>query len=145
MQDHAQMGRLPAEILEAGVVKCTGLIHACSLGMPALWASDFRGIGRYMNKGRMDWPEESGGQRTVEKIQARCRQVRDRPLCDGMTRREAVQLENLRKHPDLERVIVDPVLYELLEPERRRQQTEMLQAIDRVCELVESRRKGQLG
>lgn len=150
VQDHTQMSGLPAEILEAGVVLCTGLIHACSLGMPELWAD------RYGNsvfwrtalrqKFRMGWPEGSGGQRIEEKIQERCRQVRDRPLCDGMTRREAVQLEKLRKHPDIaECVQVDPVLYELLEPERRRQQTQMLKAIDRVCELVESRRKGQLG
>ena len=151
VQDHAQMGRLPAEILEAGVVLCTGLIHACSLGMPELWADRYENSVFWRTalrqKFRMDWPEESGGQRTEEKIQERCRQVRDRPLCDGMTRREAVQLEKLRKHPDIAEcgVQVDPVLYELLEPERRRQQTQMLKAIDRVCELVESRRKGQLG
>jgi hypothetical protein len=48
----------------------------------------------------------------------------------------------LETHPDLAEhtVWVDPMLYELAEPERRRQRTEMRKAIDRVCEIVESRR-----
>jgi hypothetical protein len=35
----------------------------------------------------------------------------------------------------------DPVLHELLEPERLRQTTEMLKAIDRVCMLVQEGRR----
>ena len=37
--------------------------------------------------------------------------------------------------------LTDPVLYELLAPERRRQQVEMIKAIDRVCEVIERERR----
>jgi hypothetical protein len=36
--------------------------------------------------------------------------------------------------------LADPRLYELLAPERRRQQAEMIKAIDRVCEVIERER-----
>jgi hypothetical protein len=140
-RDDAVMCRLPPEILEAGVVELTGVIHACSLGMTRLWD-----MGPRTTPDQVAWPEESGGKRTVEKIFERCRQFRD-PNFERMTIKN-LSIEDLFKtHPDLAQhtVFVDPVLCELVEPERRRQRTEMLKAIDRVCEVVESRGKGQLG
>jgi hypothetical protein len=125
---------LPPEILAAGVVQLTGVIHACSFGMPRLWDE-----GRWVNRGHSGWPEESGGRRTQEKILERCRHVE----AFGETIPERQFNKNLLEtHPDLAEhtVWVDPVLYELAEPERRRQRTEMRKAIDRVCEIVESRR-----
>jgi hypothetical protein len=123
------MGCLPVEILEAGVVQLTGVIHACSLGMPFLW--DIRAR---TTPDRIDWPEESGGQRTVEKIFERCRQIRE-PTFERTTN------ENLfETHPDLAEhtIWVDPVLHELLEPERRRQQTEMLRPSTGFAQLLKA-------
>lgn len=132
-RDDARKVGLPPEILDAGVVQLTGVIHACSLGMPALW------VGGWINRGHSDWPEESGGKCTRQKILERCCRV------SGFekTPYEKQFNDNLfETHPDLAKhtVWVDPVLYELAEPERRRQRTEMRKAIDRVCEIVGSRR-----
>ena len=43
-------------------------------------------------------------------------------------------------HPDspMHRAMADPVLYELFEPERQRQRTEIIKAIDRVREVIEA-------
>ena len=75
--------------------------------------------------------------RTLEQIFQRCRVISKRA-----SRWEYMQAETpwpSKGYPssDTHLSFADPVLYELLVPERRRQQAEIGRAIDRVCELIE--------
>jgi hypothetical protein len=121
---------LPVEILDAGTTRLTGVIHTLSAGCSWVWDDDRR-------PDRIDWPEESGGMRTLEQIIQRCRVI----STPGRTR-ETMQAEMpwpRKGYPssDSHLWLADPGLHELLVPERRRQQAEIRKAIDRVCELVE--------
>lgn len=88
----------------------------------------------------VDWPQESGGRATLERIFARCRENREH-------RSEMKHLdENLWTHKrypssDSHLGLVDAVLYELLTPEWRRQRTGMIQAMDRMCEVIATQRE----
>ena len=77
--------------------------------------------------GPIDWPEESGGQDTITKIILRCDVMRQ-------TNPKWTHVE-LKAAPG--RIFfVDPELYEILTPERLRQSSEMLKAMDRVCAVI---------
>jgi hypothetical protein len=119
--DDALMYRLPAEIAEAGLTHLTGVIHSISAQSYDL---DYRIISK---KGRIDWPEESGGQHTIDKIFLRCDVIR-------RTNPKWTHVE-LKAAPG--RIfLVDPELYEILTPERLRQCGEMIKAMDRVCAVI---------
>lgn len=112
--DDAQMYGLPTVILEAGMAQLTGAMHTHSANYP------FWGVLK-------DWPEESGGRDTLEKLAARCRTMNDPAF-----NRERMWIDH---GP------VDPVLYELLVPEQRRQRGEIIKAVDRVCKVIGGQRK----
>ena len=81
----------------------------------------------------MVWPDESGGQATLDKLVERTK------IVIGMPHEQHETMGDL--NPDLLRTNIhaysaDPVIYELLSPERARQYGEMNQAINRVCELI---------
>jgi hypothetical protein len=123
--DDALMYRLPAEIAEAGLTHLTGVIHSLSANSYDL---DYRII---TEKGRLDWPEESGGRDTIKKIVLRCDVIRQtKPKWTPVERKAAPGGVSF----------VDSELYEILTPERLRQCGEMIKAIDRVCAVIENAR-----
>jgi hypothetical protein len=124
--DDASMYRLPLEITEAGLTHLTAVIHSASAQDPDL---DYIAA-RENSSGKIDWPEESGGQHTLDKIFLRCEVIRQ--THPGWTH---VELKAPRKIE-----LVDPELYKLLTPERLRQSREMIKAMDRVCAVIENGR-----
>jgi len=110
--DDGRMYCLPTEILDAGRVRLTAVIHPNS---PRFDFWDWRGPSRY----RREWPHESGGEAALEDIFNRCREIRDSGF----------------------RCRMDPVLRRLFQPERQRQRAEMLRAIDQVCRVIEAARE----
>lgn len=85
----------------------------------------------------LTWPEESGGRDVLQKIIARASRIsqdslsfEERERINRMRVDEALILE------DPELLHVDPELYELLAPEQRRQRSEMIQAMQCVCDLI---------
>jgi hypothetical protein len=121
--DDASMYRLPTEIAEAGLTQLTAVIHLVSAQSHDL---DYRFI-KEDGSGPIDWPEESGGQDIIKKIILRCDVMRQ-------TNPKWTHVE-LKAAPG--RIFsVDPELYEILTPERLRQSSEMLKAMDRVCAVI---------
>ncbi len=122
---------LPQPVLGAGRVELTAIIHpasvSCSFGAPSSTEPIY-------------WPSESGGEPALKKIFERCAEMRKPAYAQEEEQRlaEAQKLfktcrtgqERLKL---LERAQRDPLLSRLMEPERLRQQAEMLKAIDRVC------------
>jgi hypothetical protein len=126
---------LPQPILDAGRVELTAVIHPRSAGYN-FWVPPDR------LKHKVYWPSESGGQATLQKIFQRCYEMTQPEYKEERNARYVKTIELLRacrtteeaRNVD-ERQSVDPILSELMEPERMRQKTEMLKAIDRVCTL----------
>jgi hypothetical protein len=121
--DDASMYRLPVEIAEAGLTHLTAVIHSASAQDPDL---DYIAV-REKGSGQIDWPEQSGGKHTLDKIFLRCEVMR--------------QMRPKWTHVELKAApgkifFVDPELYELLTPERLRQSGEMIKAMDRVCAVI---------
>ena len=126
--DDAQMCGLPTEILKAGVAHLTAVIHSLSATRMPPWDR----IG--------DWPEESGGQAALDRIQARARTMRQPTFEREEMEVDASLVEtNPSSWMDLQQV--DAVLYKLLAPERERQYAGMKKAIDGVCELIDGLRR----
>jgi hypothetical protein len=121
---------VPPDIFEAGVARLTGVIHTLSASADMPWQCD---------KGRrpdqIDWPAESGGPAALNRIVDRCRQLQ----ADVQLDVTGIERWPLEKYPHSSHHLpfVDPVLYELLGPERRRLRGQIIQAIDRVCEVIE--------
>lgn len=99
-----------------------------------------------MKPGReIHWPSESGGQTTLKRIFERCAEMRTPECMKAKDERVANCIRGREACPSSKETIdqsddpfVDPVLRDLLEPERVRQKTEMLKAIDRVCMLIDA-------
>jgi len=123
---------VPREIFEAGTARLTGAMHTLSAAMPWLWDEDGR-------PDLVDWPLESGGLAALERILDRCREMLRSSFKREETRITQWPLENY-PHSGHHAGLVDPVLDELLAPERRRQRVLIIQAIDRVCEVIEDQR-----
>ncbi len=111
--DDGQTYGLPPEIVTAGEVHLTGVIADLSAVYNRSWWTT------------KQWPGESGGSQVLLKILERCLLIRDQKIRPVL----------LPPHG-----VVDPVLQELIEPEQRRQKSEMCKAIDRVCGLIASYR-----
>ena len=128
----ALMHGLPEEIFDAGVARLTGAMHTLCAANIWVWDED-----RPVTDG--DWPHVSGGLATLEKVFERCREIR----AHNFERKAMPSKEWLsRRYPSSHHHMpfVDAVLCELLAPEQRRQQAEIISAIDRVCEVIESHR-----
>ncbi len=136
VRDDGVQRRLPRAILEAGRVELTSVIF------PYNWAP----FG--WPKGpppKAYWPSESGGQAMLDKILKRNLEVQSPELRNEADEREfeAFKMIRMGKGPSGEGMMAfvrrarrDPILWDLTEPERRRQKAEMLKAIDRICALV---------
>ena len=106
---------LPKEILEVGETQLTAIIHPMS---------SLRRVCRELT----NWPEESGGRTTLEKIAARCREMQDWAYPkSGRYTQSGTYIE-------------DQLLENLVAPERQRQKREIVRSIDRVCELIRAGR-----
>jgi hypothetical protein len=110
--------RLPQEVVEAGSVQLTSVIHDCSATI-SYWDKS-------IGPESLSWPAESGGRETLQKIIKRCKAMRHESLNEIQKNR--VRIDEVG--------FVDAELFELLRPERQRQQSEMLKAMKRVCDLV---------
>jgi hypothetical protein len=128
---------MPQPVLEAGRVELTAMIHPLS---PAydFWAPQSPEVQRHIY-----WPSESGGQTTLKRIFERCAEMQKPEYLKEKEEREANALKLLKacrtgkeKMDVIHRAALDPVLHELMEPERVRQKAEILKAIDRVCMLI---------
>ena len=123
---------LPEEILAAGASLVTGAVHICSSSMSWLW------LEKTLRPAPMQWPEESGGMETLEHIFERCEEMR-RPGVDRAP--STLNLGGLKSYPSAaSQIETDAVLYQLLLPERRRQERGMIEAMNRVCEVVQNER-----
>lgn len=125
-----QLYALPPEVSRAGSVRLTAVIHNWSAACEhwGFLAADAE---------ELTWPEESGGRDVLQKIIARASRIsqdslsfEERERINRMRVDEALILE------DPELLHVDPELYELLAPEQRRQRSEMIQAMQCVCDLI---------
>jgi len=113
--DDGKVYGLPREILEVGETQLTAIIHPSSSA-------------RLVCRQLTEWPEESGGRTTLEKIAARCREMQDpaNPKSGRFTE-GGVYIE-------------DQLLDSLVAPERQRQKRKIIRSIDRVCELIRAGR-----
>jgi hypothetical protein len=121
---------LPDEILEAGMCLVTGVIHTLSADF-SLWKEEIR-------PSQPVWPESSGGQDTLRRIFNHCGETR-RP---GFWLEEKFDVSRRKPYPSAvdHEWAIDPVLHELILPERKRQQREMIEAINRVCHVIQRSR-----
>ena len=133
--DEGHLCCLPQPIVDAGRVELTAVIH------PVCLSGQF---GTTSSK-PMFWPSESGGESTLKKIFERCAELKNFRYAQEQEWQRFMELRKFFKtchsaeeRMDLiERIQRDPILYELMEPERQRQKAEMLKTIDRVCILVQ--------
>ena len=117
---------LPAEVLHAGRARISGLVH--TLGAehrPLLDCLD--------ENPDVVWPEESGGQARLAQILTRCRDLRQ-----GVAQAVTMSLDDPRLRKDCNCMGVDAMLYDLLEPERRRQRKGFVAAMTQMLKRVES-------
>ena len=114
--DDGKMYGLPKDILEMGETQLTAIIYPSSSA-------------RLVCSKLTNWPEESGGRTTLEKIAARCREMQD-----------PANPKSVRFTQNGVYIIEDQLLEDLVAPERQRQKREIVRSIDRVCELIRAGR-----
>jgi hypothetical protein len=141
---------LPQPILDAGRAELTAVTHPGFADSP-WWAKPSSPAQRtpWWDQPIAEalrtiyWPTESGGQMTLKRIIERVaemrtpegREERHERVANCLRRREGCPASQ-ETIDESDNPFVDPVLRELVEPERLRQRTEMLKAIDRVCMLI---------
>jgi hypothetical protein len=112
--EDGKMYSIPKEILGAGETHLTAIIHLGGSCYPVC-------------NSMKDWPEESGGGAALEKIAMRCREMQDPANSDSKMNTTSVGY-------------TDPLLDNLVAPERQRQKREIVRSIDRVCGLIRAGR-----
>ncbi len=132
----ASLQPLPQELAAIARVELTGVIHPLVAANAHLWLRP-----RFAPPA-VDWPEASGGRPLLQKILARCRELEDPKVQE-----ESMRLEDERRAQEraaagrpATRYRGDPILNELLAPERQRQRGEIRRAIDRVCDFITAAR-----
>jgi hypothetical protein len=128
--EQARPHGVPAEILCAGEVWITAFVHRrCAIFH--YW--DLGRDARELDAREVEWPEESGGRPTLERVFARCRRMRHPNHRVEQFFREVCETD---PGPG----VGDEELHALIAPERERQLREMVAAIDRVCAWIEQHR-----
>jgi hypothetical protein len=125
----AQLCALPEVLLHAGTTMVSGLVHTLAAGF--LWhrSLDWTHL--------PDWPAESGGTGTIQRIADRCRLLMaDRSKEERLTFDEWSASKDAREREDIHLTCVDLPLYRLLEPEKRREQRLMVKAMHRVFDII---------
>jgi hypothetical protein len=120
-----RMFYVPTEVSTAGRAFVSGAVHTAGADA-GLW-----NFLVFRRRPAPHWPSESGGAEAMEKIRQRCRALSEDP-----SRRECLSLQDLRPDQNVNILVVDYPLYQLLEPERQRQQTDMVAAMERVIKLT---------
>ena len=116
---------IPTEVVEAGTVHITAVVHTLT-ARHAFWPERTQS-----GKAGLSWPEESGGLQALDKILARYEAIsEDSSLIERAPRDHVDWIEDSNLY------VADFVLYELLQPERQRQQRTMVAAMERVCDLL---------
>ena len=136
--EDGQPSGIPQAVLNAGRVELTAMIH------PRSAAYGFWAVRSPEVQPTIPWPNESGGQTTLKRIFQRCAEMQKPEYLEERSKREVNALQLMKacrtdkeKLDMVERATLDPILHELIEPERLRQKAEMLNAIDRVCSLIQ--------
>ena len=112
---------LPPEVIDAGTAWVSGIVHASATGYLS-WTLGSK------DPPAIAWPEESGGSAAFDAIVRRCRQLRADPTVSEQAPREALM-------EDANFCWADWKLQQLLEPERCRQRTGMISAMQRVARI----------
>ena len=120
--DSRRLRPFPPQIEEVGAVHLTAASHPFS-GHVLWWDRP-----TLQQPGAIDWPEESGGAQTLRRLFARSRELLDGAALDANDRMEITG--------ECGSDLVDPVVHELLIPERERQQRAMVAAMRRVTKLI---------
>jgi len=122
---------LPPEIFEAGASRLSGAIHILSAANTWVWDESRR-------PAHVDWPQESGGPAILDGIFKRCDEIRE----SGRRWKETQRKWPRKPYPsaDDHAEFGDAVLDDLLAPERKRQLAAIVDAIDRVCGVIEAHR-----
>lgn len=116
---------LPDEVLEAGRVLCTGVIHPYA-DLPVYWTWHKAGPWR-----EAEWPEEYGGEQLKQRIIHRIEHPEDNQLAVP-----ASEMKRAGTHLRPYRWFGHGKLCDILTSERKRQTDAMRDAILRVCDLV---------
>lgn len=141
LRKYAQLSVVPRPFLDAGRVELTAVIH------PGIRSRHFWRRSDWLLRPGVSWPGESGGEATLKKIFERCAEMNnpEYDLAESRERRkEALQLLEVKGQLSSGSEYfpgIDPVLHELLEPERERQKREMLKAIDRIYMVLHEARR----
>jgi hypothetical protein len=131
----AQAYGLPNEILEAGMSLVTGVIHTLSAANFWVWDEERR-------PSQPLWPQSSGGLDTLARIFERHRESQQPGFRPAWPPEPTAGVDGRKPYPSVadHEWYVDRVLHDLLLPERNRQQREMIEAINRVCEVIQGSR-----
>ncbi|HEY1788726.1 MAG TPA: hypothetical protein VGJ73_11245 [Verrucomicrobiae bacterium] len=133
---YVQLAAMPRPILDTGRIELTLAVHPQSQ-IFSNWDTV-----RSRSQSDVYWPNESGGETTLKRIWERCAEMRQPEYMleeNRKSREEAI--DSLRTKGEIDRrFLLDPILHELLEPERMRQKREMRKALDRICMLIHEAR-----
>ncbi len=131
--DDGRLYALPPEVLRAGSARLTAVIHTWSA------ACDHWEVLAGIDAKYLFWPEESGGREVLQKIIERARVIGQEWLpFEERKRINRMRIDAALISEEPELLSVDPELYELMAPEKRRQRAEMVKAMQRVCDLIYS-------
>ena len=109
---------LPSEVRKAGSARLTSVIHETSAAI-SHWHESIPAE-------LLTWPAESGGSETLQKIIDRNKAMLEQSFEEWQRNRTLIK----------DHCFVDAELFELISPERQRQQSEMIKAMQRVCDMV---------
>jgi hypothetical protein len=118
--ERALLRPIPNAVLQAGMVLVSGILHTL--------AAHFA-VSMLPEQGSIGWPPESGGAPALEAVLRRCRLLREDPSL-----KEPLPFEDPRTWKDYHLACIDYPLHELILPERRRQQLQMVAAMTRALD-----------
>ena len=126
----AHMRSLPDRVLQAGTTWVSGIVHVLAADTH-LW--------RYLLRETClpSWPAESGGTKTLEEIIERCRVLIADPSKEHrLSGEERSSSTDEAVRQDYDFSCVDWPLCKLIEPERKRQQRNMVEAMKRMLDVI---------
>ena len=113
---------VPVAVVQAGTALMSGIVHTLAANVD-LW--------RHLEQYLTHWPPESGGAKALLAILGRCRLLRENPSLE-----ERLPLADDRVAEDVHLGFIDYPLHELISPERKHQQHEMVAAMRRALDMI---------